>query len=94
MDLATFKSTYPEFDSAGDALITIALADAAEELGDPDVEPWLGLYDRGHGLLTAHNLAIAPSGKMARLDPKSPVTTYWTKYQALREQVTCGMRVF
>ena len=97
MDLAAFRIAYPEFggsSNTSDAQIEAALAAAAGEMSPPGETPWFEQYDYAQGLLAAHNLAMSPSGKMARLDPKAYDTTYHSKFRQLREQVTCGLRVF
>jgi len=97
MDRTAFRVAYPEFggtDNTSDAQIDAALAAAASEMAPPGGAPWFDQYDHAHGLLTAHNLALSPSGKMARLDPKEYETTYGIKFSQIREQVVCGLRVF
>lgn len=91
MDQATFFARYPEFVAKGfgsnAALVSAILAEAAVQLSAP---VWGPLYDAGHGLLTAHLLAISPFGQQARMAAKDGVTTYWRRYQQLVETVACG----
>ncbi len=86
-----FLAAYPEFETAGAELISAKLTEAAAQI-DPTI--WLHLTDVGHGLLTAHLLAIAPGGQQARMLEKSGTTTYKLQFDELREAVTCAIRVF
>lgn len=91
LSLSNFRSKYPEFSTAPDPLVTLFLNDAAERL---DTLIW-GIYlDKGHGLLTAHLLQIAPNGVFSRLDTDKAESTYGTAYKELVAQVTSCIRVF
>ena len=85
LTLAQFRVSFPEFKSATDPLVEACLA-RAESLIEPSV--WLGLTDEGHGLLTAHILALSPNGQMARMQTDKGKSTYGTEYQSLRQQAT------
>jgi Protein of unknown function (DUF4054) len=91
VDQPSFFARYPEFVARGfgsnAALVGAVLAEAAVQLSRP---VWGPLYDAGHGLLTAHLLAISPFGQQARMAAKDGVTTYWRRYQQLVEMVACG----
>lgn len=91
LSLADFRAKYPEFSTAQDALVTLFLNDAAERL---DTFIW-GIYlDKGHGLLTAHLLQIAPNGVFSRLDTDKAESTYGAEYQRLLVQVSSCIRTF
>lgn len=85
LNLAQFRLRFPEFKNAIDALVTETLARATAQI-EPEV--WGSLTDEGHGLLTAHLLAMAPNGQMARLQTEKGQSTYGTAYRQMREQVT------
>lgn len=89
MDLATFKTQYPELRSAGDTLLQAFLDAAALEI---DLEIWDTLSDQGQGLLAAHNLTMSPWGQAARMQPKDGVTTYGQKYEKMQSMVAVGYR--
>ncbi len=91
MTLEDFRITYPEFSTADDALVQKFLDASAEEFSP---ETWGTYLFNGHGLLTAHRLAIAPMGQMARLDSDKAQTTYWLEYEKLRYAVTACIRIF
>lgn len=94
MDLASFRTRYPEFASAEDAQVQASLDDAATVLPVSGAQPWGAYYDQAHGLLAAHRLSISPWGMQARLDSNSADTTYGATFQKLLRQVTAGQRVF
>jgi hypothetical protein len=79
-----FRAMFPEFASAEDELVTACLLRAETQIA-PEI--WLDQEDEGHGLLTAHILALSPNGQMARMTSDGK-TTYGTEYVKLREQVT------
>lgn len=91
MDLVTFRSQYPEFQTGTDELVQ-GFLDAAEKRIDADI--WTIHTDQGHGLLTAHLLCLAPNGQFARLQEDNGQTTYGAEYEKLVYQVACGLRVF
>lgn len=66
--------------------------DAAASRIDPVV--WDSMTNEGHAYLTAHLLALAPNGQFARLKNDNGSTTYGEEYKRLRDQVSCGIRVF
>jgi hypothetical protein len=87
--LAAFRSSFPEFQNVPDALISSWLASALLEF---EVETWGDDLDTGHGLLTAHRLALAPYGQNARLSSKDAQTTYGEQYRLLQEKRAAGIR--
>jgi len=91
MDLATFREDFPEFETASDTLVQKVLTKAGEQF---DSSVWGTYLQTGHGLLTAHLLAIAPQGQFARLDTDKAQTTYGAEYQKLLAAVTCCIRTF
>ncbi len=91
MDLPGFRAKYPEYSTAPDDLVTLFLTDASEQL---DVSVWGTYLDKGHGLLTAHLLAMAPNGQFARLDAEKGETTYGVTYKDLRQSLTSCIRIF
>lgn len=91
LSLSGFRAKYPEFSTAPDPLVTLFLADAAERL---DQGIWNLYLDKGHGLLTAHLLQIAPNGVFSRLDTDKAESTYGTAYRDLLCQVTSCIRTF
>jgi hypothetical protein len=78
--VASFKVAYPEFGKAGDAMLEAALVDIELEVSDDfgdsrDAAVMLRLADR---------LALSPSGRDARLDPKKATSsTYGERFQAM-----------
>lgn len=103
VDLSTFKQRYPEFRSCTDAQVLAALEATETQLPagalEQSIAPWYGYADEAHGLLTAHTLALSPSGQSARLVPPRGAgadwagqTTYHARYEQLRTEVTCGER--
>jgi hypothetical protein len=103
VDLAAFRTRFPEFRSCSDAQVTDALAVAAGQLPsgslEQEIAPWFGYADTAHGLLAAHGLALSPSGQSARLVPPRGAgaewagqTTYYARFDQLRTEVTVGER--
>jgi hypothetical protein len=91
IDLLAFRAKHPEFLTAPDVLVQAYLDDAA---GRIDASVWGIHEDRGHELLTAHLLCLAPHGQFARLVPEDAKTTSGVEYTRLERQVACGIRVF
>lgn len=91
LSLSAFRAKYPEFQTGTDPLIQIFLNDASNSI-DPSV--WGIHEDRGHGLLTAHLLCIAPNGQFARLQSDKNQTTYGAQYAEMVTQVACAIRTF
>lgn len=87
--LADFRTLYPEFQSCSDTLVQAVLDESAIRI---DAGIWGTWTDEGHGLLTAHKLALAPNGQMARLDTKTNETTYGMRYDELRMSVPALLR--
>lgn len=91
MTLVEFRATYPEFSTADDALVQRFLDSSAGEL---DSDTWGEYLHTGHGLLTAHMLAISPMGEFARLQSDKGQSTYGAEYEKRRYNVTALLRVF
>lgn len=91
MDLATFRTQYPEFAKTSDSLVSTMLAVAVSRMS---VAEWGDQYDQGQGLLTASLLALSPNGMTARLQSDKATSTYGTAYERLREEITFADRVF
>ena len=93
MQLKDFQVRYPEFKQTSTELVVAMLQDAALLI---DQSVWGNLAGQGHGLLTAHRLALSPFGQQARmiLDKKNPeLTTYKSHYDQLVAIVGSGYRV-
>jgi len=97
VNLAAFRARYPEFGTgaagtgASDALVTAALADAADTM---DAAVWGTRYDQGHGLLTAHILSLAPNaarGARVQIPGQTPVQTgYGQEWMRIAQVVSPG----
>lgn len=92
MLLAAFLISYPEFSvsQTPEFLVSAKLAEALEYV---DAETWGTAYDHGHGLMTAHLLALTPWGQGARLNAKTTQTTYGELFERLKKKVACGIRL-
>lgn len=78
-----FRALYPEFDKVGDGVVDAKLVEAEARL---DTTFWGDRFDLAHGLLTSHLIAISPSGRHARLDPKKAsgfTSTYEREFDKL-----------
>lgn len=89
--VADIKVTFPEFISAGDALIGAKLAEA-QTLVDYTV------YSATQGdvaikYMTAHLLATSPMGKTARMVTKDGRSSYLDLYDTLLRCAAAGGRV-
>lgn len=91
MDVSGFLASFPEF-GKGTAL-TLVGAKLAEATLQVSPSVWGALTDTGIGYLTAHLLALSPSGQNARMVAKDGVTTYFTHYRRLQRMVSSGFRV-
>lgn len=81
VSVASFKIGYPEFVSAGDALIAAKLEDAELQTSDSYGDQ----RDVAVALLTADLLATSPWGRDARMLPDDQRTsTYATQLWSLR----------
>lgn len=90
---AAFILEYPEFTSVDAALVTTVLARAEASI---DAAVWGDLEDQGHGLLTAHELAMMPFGAQAGLRAgagANQVSIYWGRYDDLRRRVGTAYRM-
>lgn len=88
MDLAEFRTTFPEMVSVSDATVNVYLAKAARMV---DSEVFGTLYDDAHGYLTAHLLTTSPYAKNARLQSNNGSSTYEVRWIELRDQCTSGL---
>jgi len=83
LDLAGFRTLWPEFAGVSDAIVNTALTDAAGRLS-PVV--YGNQINRAHGLLAAHIAVTAPWGHAARLTVNAKVIDGQTIYsKALAE---------
>ncbi len=80
IDLARFRVRFPEFKFVTDALVQAVLDETTLEIS---AEVWGVKQDLGHGLLTAHRLAVSPAGQAARLVSAKGDTVYFGEYQRL-----------
>lgn len=80
MDITAFRAAYPEFDEAGDTLVTAKLTDAAGRLS---TDAWGDRYDEAHGLMTAHKLVMSPFGRDLRSENGADLL-YWPALEQLR----------
>lgn len=93
MTNAEFRIAYPNFAktvSVPDAVLDPALADAARMT---DAATWGALYDKAHGLLTAHILSMGPSGREARFKAIDSRTVYLVERERLEVLVAAGWGV-
>lgn len=97
MNLATFRTTYPELKNASDGSVNNALSGASALVSS---SAFGDAYDLAHGLMAAHLLSVAPGGQGARKDPKRPAptgwkaTTYGEQYEQIRNARTALKRSF
>lgn len=87
MDLAAFRTRYPEFGNVPDALITAVLAEALLELNETIFGD---LIDTAQGCLTAHKLAVSPYGVGTKLVNKDGSTSYGVHFEALTAKTVEG----
>jgi hypothetical protein len=91
LTLAAFRTRYqPTFDLTPDALVQAKLDEAEEEI---DAVVWGTKAETGHGLLTAHKLAMEPGGRDARLKNNDGKTTYGVQFDELAQRVGGAYRV-
>ena len=89
LDLKTWRSQYPEFKDAPNTVVVQILAQAA--LRTP-ANIWGDLEDEGHGLLTAHMMAMRPEGRDMRLEVDGmPSSIYWPERRRLGRLVASGL---
>jgi hypothetical protein len=88
--LASFKAAFPEFVDAGDPLLQSKLDEAVLQI---DASVWGAKADLGVSYLAAHLLALAPSGKAARLNAWDDRTTYGEQFIRMQRSVCSGFRV-
>ena len=93
LSIAAFKVQYPSLSLSGsaddDAFIQAWLDHAKEQL---NASVWGSKLSLGHGLLTAHLIAISPFGETAKLS-KGGESTWGKQYMKLRNTVASGYRV-
>lgn len=86
LTVAEFRTRFPAFGGATPTDPTIqAVLDEAEEEIDEAV--WGSKAANGHGLLTAHKLAMEPFGRDARLAKDDTQSTYGVLYEKLARDV-------
>ena len=86
----SFTQTFDEFRKADRASIEAKLALAKLQVTE---SVWGNKTDLGVLYLTAHMVALAPSGMNMKLKPESNQhTIYWPMYRAVQRQVTFGLR--
>lgn len=89
LSLSEFRTLYPEFDGAPDAIVQGCL-DYAEARTPVDI--WGDLEPEGHGLLAAHLICMRPEGRDMRLE--GGLETIYSKQRAhLNRVVASGFRV-
>jgi hypothetical protein len=88
LSVSEFRTRFPEFASAPDALVTAKLSLVSLTL-DPDV--WGSKAHEGAYLLCAHYLAVSPFGMQARLSA-SGVSIYQQTFDVLKVAVAFGYR--
>lgn len=84
MLLDAFQIRYPEFRTAGDALVQACLDEATLEL---DAGQWGTNLDTAQGLKAAHKIATSPGGQMSRLVQKDGSTCYSKAFATLQRAV-------
>lgn len=87
MDVATFKTTFPEFASADDGLVSAKLAEALRSI---DVDIWGDLAVDGQAYLAAHLLAMSPFGIQAGFRAgagANQTSVYWGTYDEKRQRI-------
>lgn len=89
MDLATFRTLFPEFTNAPDVFVSAWLAETLPEI-DPTI--WGTDADSGHGLLTAHRMAVSPFGRNSRLSSEKGESTYGKQFAELETKRAVGIR--
>lgn len=90
MNLAQFRSRFPEFRTAQDAPVQAALDAAALETNATELG---SVYDEAHGLLAAHKLAISPFGTNARMVDESGTTSYERERRAVMARTVVSVVV-
>lgn len=92
-NLATFRVRHPEFSGTPDEYVQATLDAAADEI-DEDV--WGSKAAEGHGLLSAHKLALSPYGVDMRLgafgDNKAR-SVYGDQHEQLSRRVGTAYRL-
>lgn len=89
MDDVSFRLRFPEFRTASNTLINSVIAEATARVAS---DVFGDLTEAAIGYLAAHLLAVSPFGKNQRLEDSTTVTTYWTEYITIRQQVV--VRIF
>lgn len=91
IDVAGFKSAFPEFGQAPDATVAEKLASA---LRQTDSGVWGNQYEDGVFLRTADLLAKCPYGRKMQLVNKDGSTAYSADLERLERIASCGYRAF
>jgi hypothetical protein len=91
IDVASFKSAYPEFGQAPDATVQEKLSSAQRQT---DSGVWGTQYEDGVFLRTADLLAKCPFGRKMQLVNKDGTTAYSADLERLERIAACGYRAF
>lgn len=88
MDLAAFRTRYPEFETAGDSFLQAVLDEAETELNSAEIGD---AFNAAHGLLAAHKVAISPYGVAARMLNEEGKSTYENEFSAVMGRAIPGI---
>lgn len=80
----TWRSLFPEFNTAPDVLVQSRLDQAAIRI---DTRVWGQRAGEGQAYLAAHLLCLAPGGQFSRLLSDKGKSTYGTQYDEMIPQV-------
>ena len=87
LSLSAFRTRFPEFNPASDAMVSAKLAEAEDDL---DTTVWGDQFDKGHGWLTAHLLAESGHGQGVN---KDGTTNYGRRFGTLAKRVGRAYRL-
>lgn len=85
-----FKNEFPEFLETEEAVVQSRLSMANRQI---NANVWGSKATDGVKMLTAHLLSLSPLGEQARLKKENRGTIYGDQYEAMKRQVTHGLRV-
>ena len=86
LDVATFKTIFPEFTDAGDPMIALYIQDASQRIN----VAFDTLFDRAHAIMAARMLAQSSFGQQARLVSKTGRSTYDDQWDNLAYAFNAG----
>lgn len=86
LDVATFKTIFPEFTDAGDPLIALTISDAINRV----TTDFGNLYDRAVAVMTARMLSQSSYGQQARLKADNKMSTYDIQWRDLAYSCNAG----